>query len=150
LEDLFNGFSTTTTTQPPASTNMNDFLLGFTSNSPPTNPYANFSPQTANFNPVNTNLILPQQQQPFTTRVAPPPPPPPPQQQQQQDLLVPRSLSPVAPPSVTNPFSGFDILGDLSSGTTTKPTKDSFFPAPPPPKTIQQLQMEKQVSKNQI
>jgi len=146
LEELFSNLSTT---QPATSTNNS--ILGFLPNaaSPFTNHQTNFPPPTTNVNFFNTSSTLPQQQQQqlYTLRTAPPPPLPP--QQQQQDLFIPRSLSPVAPPSVTNPFSGFDIFGDLASGTATKPpTKDSFFPAVPPPKTIQQLQMEKQVSKN--
>jgi len=79
--------------------------------------------------------------------MAPPPPPPTTQPlQPQQNSQAPRSLSPVSPPSSTNPFSDFDFLDNLSSGTAApRPTKDSFFPPVQPPKTIQQLQMEKQV-----
>lgn len=142
MEDLFAGLSTV---QPVAPTNTTSPLLGLLPNNTAplsTNPYSNFTHQTTDTNLVNAAPTLPQQS--LLPRAAPPPPT---QQQQQQDPLAPRSLSPVAPPTVTNPFSGFGILGDLTSGlTTTKTTKESFFPLGPPPKTIQQLQMEKQVS----
>ncbi len=148
MEDLFSNLSTTTTTTQPATSTNNSILDFFPNAAPPlTNHHVNFPSQTANFNFINSPPTLPQQQQQlYSLRTAPPPPLQ--QQQQHQDLFVPRSFSPVAPPSVTNPFSGFDILGDLTTGIPTKPTKDSFFPVGPPPKTIQQLQMEKQVSKN--
>jgi hypothetical protein len=67
-------------------------------------------------------------------------------QQQQQNPLSAPLLSPVAPPSVTSPFAGLDLLGSLSSGAAVKSTKE-LFNATPPPKTMQQLLMEKQVSK---
>jgi hypothetical protein len=147
LEELFGGLSTNTTTQPATSMNTTNPLLNLLPNAAPpsSNPFANFSPQTTDVNLVNATSISPQQQ-PYIARAAPPPPL---QPQQQQNILAPRSLSPVTAPAGTNPFADFDILGDLTSGTTTKTTKESFFPSVPPPKTIQQLQMEKQVSKNQ-
>ncbi len=142
MEEIFGELSTTNT-QPSTTTNS---VLNFIPNSapPPANPFTNFPPPpppqapTAQTNPFSATL-----QQPYTSRTVPLLP-------QQQDLLAPRSFSPVAPPSVTNPFSEFDILGDLSSGTPSRPTKESFFPTGPPPKTIQQLQMEKQVSQNSV
>lgn len=63
--------------------------------------------------------------------------------QTQQILLSPTPLSPVAPPTVTSPFADFDFLGGGSS--SAKPAKDLFNPTTGPAKTIQQMQMEKQV-----
>ena len=101
------------------------------------NPFTNFPPPpTAQTNLPTATPLLPQQ-----PRTAPLPP-------QQPNYLAPRSLSPVAPPSVTNPFSGFDPLENLYTGTGTKVTKQSFNTHQPPPKTIEQLKMEKQVSQN--
>lgn len=149
MEEIFGGLSTTQ--PPPPSTNNANFLFDLIPNTAPppapVNHYPNFAFPTTDVHYLNTSSTLPQQQSPFITKAVPSPPHPP---SQQRDLLVPTSLSSVTAPISTNPFAGFDILGGLPSGSTTKPTKESFFPAPPPPKTIQQLQMEKQVSENQI
>ncbi|CAF3933533.1 unnamed protein product [Rotaria magnacalcarata] len=75
-----------------------------------------------------------------------PPPPPQAQVQAQANLLTPSSASPIAPPTVSNPFGDLDLLG-LSS-KPAKTTRDLFFTNTPPAKTMQQLQMEKQVSIN--
>lgn len=56
---------------------------------------------------------------------------------------------PSVPPTFTNPMSSFDMF-NLLSGPAARPTRDNFFPNQPPPKTIQQLQMEKNVSCNKI
>ena len=100
-----------------------------------TNPFSNFPlPPTTQTNPFSASPP----QQSYTSRTASLSP-------QQTNLSASRSFSPIQSPPVTNPFSEFDVLGNSSSAPTGRPTKESFFPQGPPPKTIQQLQMEKQV-----
>lgn len=102
-----------------------------------TNPYAQFySSPKIETNPFSATTLSPTVSQPtYPQRIAPPPP------TMQANPLIPRSMS----TSTNNPFSGFDLFNDLSSNQATRPTKESFFAHIPPPKTIQQLQMEKQV-----
>jgi hypothetical protein len=107
----------------------------------PANPYGNFYAQPTPPNSLNVMPTFGQQPQRPSTPLATPLLSP----QPQPNLLNPTPLSPVAPPTVTSPFADFDILGGLASGVTAKTTKDSFFPSTAP-KTMQQLQMEKQVS----
>lgn len=124
-------------------------LIGLTINTPvtnfpsnpspqPTNPYAQFSSspkiETNPFSATPSSVPIASQIN-YPQRLAPPPP------TGKQNLAPPRSMS----VSNTNPFAGVDFLGDLSSNPTARPTKESFFAHIPPPKTIQQLQMEKQV-----
>ncbi|CAF4255836.1 unnamed protein product, partial [Rotaria magnacalcarata] len=59
-----------------------------------------------------------------------PPPPPQAQAQAQANLLTPSSASPIAPPTVSNPFGDLDLLG-LSS-KPAKTTRDLFFTNTPP------------------
>jgi hypothetical protein len=161
LEDLFGDLSLTTPTQPPAPTVNNSLFFDAFSNTtptpaqpPPANPYGNFYGQPAQPNFLNTTPNLLQQQQrpstptvlPFVQQQRPSTPTTVPFVQQQQNPLSAPLLSPVAPPSVTSPFAGLDLLGSLSSGAAVKSTKE-LFNATPPPKTMQQLLMEKQVSK---
>ncbi len=125
MEEIFGDLQTTQTTVPTSSTNP-------FSNIPP--------PSTTQTNPFSATPP----QQSYTTRTAPLVP-------QQTNIPASRSFSPIAsPPLVTNPFSEFDVLGNATSGSTGRPTKESFFPSGPPPKTIQQLQMEKQVREESI
>ena len=85
---------------------------------------------------------MPPLQQPIPYTAIPPP------QQQQPNNQSLSPISPVAPATITSPFSEFDIFSSLPPSNPTKTTKDSFFPAASPLKTIQQMQMEKQVSFN--
>jgi hypothetical protein len=161
LEDLFGDLSLTTPTQAPTPTVNNSLLFDAFSNTNPTpappqpaNPYGNFYGQPAQPNFLNTTPNLLQQQRPSTPTVLPfvqqqrpaTPTTVPFVQPQQQNPLSAPLLSPVAPPSVTSPFAGLDLLGSLSSGAPVKSTKELFNPTAPA-KTMQQLLMEKQVSK---
>ena len=148
MADLFNDLSTTTTAPPPLSTNSADPLADLFSTAVPPPPVASTFNSSYN-QPIQTNLfnVTPSfpQQRPVASTV-----PLLPQQQQQPDFLNAGPTSPVAPPTVTSPFAGLDILGGLTLAAENKTTKSSFFPNTPPPKTMQQLQMEKQVSKNDL
>jgi hypothetical protein len=165
LGDMFNSVSFTTPMQqqqqqkPPASSGGE--LLDVFANVPPPpvtqpNPYSNMfvqppRPQQQQLPPFFPSPPMPQQPQfPFASPPLLPAPllsqqqqPQQQQQQQQSDLFLAPTLSPVAPPTVTNPFSGLDLLGDFTSAPTGKPlTKDAFFPPASSMKSIQQLQMQ--------
>ena len=152
MEELFGDLSLTTPiTQPPASTSTNNSLFEAFSNPipPPTNSYGNFYVPPAQPSLLNTTPTLFQQPQRPSTPLSMPLLPQqqqPPPSQQQLNSLSPTILSPVAPPTVTSPFADLDIFGGLSSGATAKTTKELFFPPSSTTKTMQQLQMEKQVS----
>jgi hypothetical protein len=145
LEDLFDSFSAATpiTTQPtvaaaPPSNPLFDIFSNPTPTSapPPTSWPNNIYSSPPQPNPVNTFPNMYQQpQQPITFPTMPP-------LQPQMNFLSPTPTSPVAPPTVSNPVADFDFLRGLT--TTTKTTKEAFFPASSTNKTIQQLQMEKQ------
>jgi hypothetical protein len=147
LEDIFSSLSTTSTQPPVSSGTPNTFPDIFSNSAPPpaapvANPYYNSYNQPAQPNLLNSIPTFPQQpQRPVlpTSSVL----------QQQPDYSNPGPTSPVAPPSVTSPFAGLDIFSGLSSGTAAKTTKDLFLPVAAPAKTIQQMQIEKQVSQNQ-
>ena len=139
MTDIFGGLSTNPQATPPAApATNNDLLFDVFSNSTPspvtasTNQFGNFSAQPIQPNLLSPNLTALQQQRPATPTTP------------QSDLL--RPTSPVAPPTVTSPFADLDFFGNLSS-TTAKPTKESFFPAVAPTKSVQQLLLEKQVRK---
>ena len=61
------------------------------------------------------------------------------------NMLGTNSISPVAPPSVINPFSGLDPLDSFGS-SGARATKAAFAVSNPVPKTIQELQMQQNVS----
>ena len=87
----------------------------------------------------NPTPMFAQPPQPFMPTPLTPPQP------VQQNFLAATPVSPIAPPTVTNPLAGFDLLG-LSSAAPAKIGKEAFVPAAPPKKTIQQLEMERRVS----
>ena len=149
MADIFSGLSTSspqpTATQQPASSNSDNSLFEIfpstnpTSVSSPVNQLDSIHSPSVPPNVLNATPISPQQPPMSFTTVFPP--------QQQTNLPSPAPTSPIAPPTVTNPLAGLDLLGDLTSPSSVapRPAKDSFFPPPPPAKTIQQMQMEKQV-----
>ncbi|UJR09095.1 hypothetical protein I4U23_013342 [Adineta vaga] len=142
---LLGGISFTPVSNQTSTTNSNELSGLFSTPVPqppqPTNPYGSFYAQT---NPINNMSPFIQQQQqqqrPSTPSTIPFQP-----LQPQQNLMTPSPISPTPPPppAATSPFATFDVLGGLSSGTSAKTTKESFFPSTAP-KTIQQMQMEKQ------
>jgi hypothetical protein len=149
LEGLFSTLSTTTTTPQPTSAGADHLLFDVFSNPtpvtvpPPSNPYGNLLPQQTTSPFLFRGAPMVPQQQQMVLPISSPP-----FQQQQPDFFGSGSLSPVAPPSVTSPFAGLDLLGGTSSSTAVKMSKDSFYPTAPPQKTVQQLLLEKQVSNN--
>ncbi|CAF1246431.1 unnamed protein product [Rotaria sordida] len=144
LDDLFSGMPTVP--QSTTSTGPSNTLFGMFPNTTPTpapaptNQYSNFYGQPTQQNVLNATPAFNQPQPMAFTPMSPQ------QQQQQPNLLNPSPVSPVAPPTVTSPFAGLDILGGLSAPSTTaaKTTRDAFFPQAASAKTIQQMQMEKQ------
>ena len=142
---------------PVPSTNMNAMFNGLSFGNPAPAPvmnnlYPNMYPQPT---PAAFPNVTPMMgsQQPMMPAAFPNVTPMMPQQQlltpsnifPQQDLLAAAPISPIAPPTVTNPMNDFGLL-DLSSPPVIKPNKDAFFPNAIPNKSIQQLQAEKKVS----
>jgi hypothetical protein len=124
LEDFFS--SPLTTQQPTVTdnTSFNAFPNATPAPVQPSNLYGNLFPQQTQPNYSNNTPFVPQQTI-LSTPLSP----------QQPNLLgSTASISPVAPPSVVNPFAGLDILGSTS--------KTSFHPTGAAPKTIQQMQWE--------
>ncbi|CAF3377780.1 unnamed protein product [Rotaria socialis] len=146
LADIFGGLTTATVipqaTVPVANNNpLSDPWF----NTPPTpipslpviNPTTGYYTQSMSYNTTPT-YNQPPQTMGYSSM------PPPLQAQAPSNLLTPTSTSPIAPATVSNPFGDLDLLG-LSS-KPAKTTRDLFFTNTPPAKTMQQLQMEKQLN----
>ncbi|CAF1347310.1 unnamed protein product [Adineta ricciae] len=149
LDSVFGDLSFTTTSAPSTTTTTTTNSLLDAFSTPITTPqtqlpnlYGNSFATPIQTNPINTmpNYLQPQtqQQRPITpTSILLQP------QQSQLSSMTPSPISPTPPPPVTSPFAGLDILGGFNPGATAKTTKESFFPSAAP-KTIQQMQIEKQ------